>query len=177
MEFGARSTGESRQERLVECDAAPHLPEVGFPEATPQVMAVERTFWEQATAWEKATAAHVFCRQGSSRGERLSRHRHDLVSLDDAGFARNALSDRNIALSVVSQKSMFFREKDEAGTWIDYQAAVMGGLQLVPDGAFHGALAQDYDRMARDGMLLDEGETFQELMRRCADLQTRANEC
>ena len=68
VEFGARSTGEPYEERLTLCDAAPHLPDVSFPEARPLVMAAERTFWE------KATAIHVFCRQQRGRGDRLSRH-------------------------------------------------------------------------------------------------------
>jgi len=36
---------------------------VSFPIASPLVMTVARTFWE------KATAAHVFCRQGRVRGD------------------------------------------------------------------------------------------------------------
>ena len=67
LEFGARSTGEPNEPRPVACDAAPHLPEVSFPSATPQVMRPERTFWE------KATAIHVFCAQGSFRGGAATR--------------------------------------------------------------------------------------------------------
>ena len=169
VEFGARSTGEPREERPVECDAAPYLPEVAFPTARPFVMLAERTFWE------KATAVHVFCRQQRSRGERLSRHWHDLVRLDDAGFADKALADRTLALSVARHKAMFFREKDATERWVDYEAAVIGDLQLVPEGLFHEALADDYGRMVSDGMLLGDEETFEELMLRCADIQYRAN--
>jgi hypothetical protein len=50
LEFGARSTGEPCERRSVHCDAAAHLRSVVFPEATPQVMRAERTFWEKATA-------------------------------------------------------------------------------------------------------------------------------
>ena len=57
VEFGARSSGEPRDERLIECDAAPLIPGVRFPSARAHVMLAERTFWE------KATAIHVFCRQ------------------------------------------------------------------------------------------------------------------
>lgn len=60
LEFGARSTGESCESRLVRCNAAAHLQGVEFPEATPQVMRAERTFWE------RATAIHVFCAHGVS---------------------------------------------------------------------------------------------------------------
>ena len=169
VEFDARSTGEPREARLAECDAAPYLHEVTFPSARPLVMLAERTFWE------KATAAHVFCRQERSRGERLSRHWHDLVRLDDAGYAKEALSNRNIGFSVARHKSMFFREKDAKGAWIDYGEAVSGDLQLVPDGRARDVLADDYDRMLSDGMLLDDEERFNDLMERCADIQERAN--
>ena len=169
VEFGARSTGEPRAEHTVTCDAAPYLPEIVFPVARPLVMAAERTFWA------KATAVHVFCRQQRVRGERLSRHWHDLVRLDDAGIAQKALADRNLAYSVARHKSMFFREKDAAGNWIDYVAAVSGNLQLVPKGAFDKDLAEDYGRMLTDGMFLDDGESFEDLMYRCGELQARAN--
>ena len=169
VEFGARSTGEPHKERHVECDAAPFLTDLSFPSANPLVMLAERTFWE------KATAVHVFCRQQRNRGERLSRHWHDLVRLDDAGFAERSLVDQDLAQSVARHKALFFREKDTTGTWIDYEAAVSGDLQLVPEGSFYEALAEDYGRMVNDGMLLGDEETFDELMRRCEDIQNRAN--
>ena len=169
VEFGARSIGEPRQERLCGCDAASYVPGVAFPSVRPFVMLAERTFWE------KATAVHVYCQQQRSRGERLSRHWYDLVRLDDTGYADNALADRALALSVSRHKSMFFREKDTAGNWVDYEAAVSGGLQLVPDGSAYQVISDDYDRMLSDGMLLDDEEPFDDLMERCADIQRRAN--
>lgn len=156
--FGARSTGEPREERPIECDAAPYIPGEAFPSIRTFLMLAERTFWE------KATAVHVFCRQQRSRGGRLSRHWYDLVRLDDAGLAERSLADRDLALSVVQHKSMFFREKDASGSWIDYEAAVAGELQLVPHGPAYEALADDYGRMLSDGMLLDDEERFEVLM-------------
>ena len=132
-------------------------------------MLAERTFWE------KATAMHVFCRQQRRRGERQSRHWHDVARLDEAGYAGKALADRALALSVARHKAAFFREKDAGGRWIDYGAAVSGELQLVPDGFTRNALAEDYDRMVSDGMLLDDAESFDTLIERCADLEARAN--
>ncbi|MDE2663875.1 MAG: nucleotidyl transferase AbiEii/AbiGii toxin family protein [Gemmatimonadota bacterium] len=171
VEFGARSTGEPRQERRIECDAAEFLPDVRFPSAQPSVMLAERTFWE------KATAIHVFCRRLRQRGTRLSRHWHDLVRLDDAGYAEKALADRALAGSVARHKSLFFRERDTSGGWIDYEAAVSGGLQLCPDGPFREALAADYEQMVRGGMLFDDEEAFEEIINRCADVEERANRC
>ena len=169
VEFGARSIGEPHEERLCECDAASYVPHVAFPSVRPFVMLAERTFWE------KATAVHVFCQQQRSRGERLSRHWYDLVRLDDTGYAEKALVDQALALSVARHKSMFFREKDSTGSWVDYEAAVSGELQLVPHGPAYRVLSDDYGRMLSDGMLFDDEEPFDDLMAKCADIQRRAN--
>jgi len=168
LEFGARSTGEPCEERQITCDAAEHLRDLEFPSATPRVMLPKRTFWE------KATAVHVFCKQGE-QGDRLSRHWHDLVRLDDAGYAEEALADRALANEVAEFKGKFFREKDKDGNWIDYTATVSGALQLVPDAETMKALEADYKKMADDGILLDDAEPFDDLMKRCADLERRAN--
>jgi len=170
VEFGARSTGEPRERRLVECDAARFVPEVSFPTARPSVMLVERTFWE------KATAIHVFCRRARHRGNRLSRHWHDLVRLDDGGYVEKALADRELARAVARHKAIFFREQDVEGDWIDYMAAVTGHLQLIPDRPLYDILAEDYRQMQRSGMLPEDAESFEDMMNRCAGIETRANE-
>ncbi len=169
VEFGARSTGEPHVKRPVVCDAAASLSDLTFPEAHPSVMLAERTFWE------KATAAHVFCRRERHRGERQSRHWHDLACLDEAGIAATALADRSLALSVARHKAVFFVENDASGNRIDYEAAVSGDLQLVPSGSAHALLADDYASMLADGMLVDEYEPFDALMERCAAIEARAN--
>ena len=56
-------------------------------------------------------AMHVFCRQQRRRGSRLSRHWHDAVRLDDAGYADLAIADRPLALSVAHHKSKFFADR------------------------------------------------------------------
>jgi hypothetical protein len=170
LEFGARSTGEPWETRAITCDAAPGVAGVVFPSATARVMRPERTFWE------KATAAHVFCRQGEFRGdERFSRHWHDLVRLDRAGIADAAITDRALALAVAKHKSMFFSEKDSAGVLIDYTVAVSGGLQLVPGGKALTSLSLDYARMLDDGLLPADTEPFEALLKQCQDLEVRAN--
>ena len=91
------------------------------------------------------------------------------------GIAARALADRALALSVARHKAMFFTENDARGGRIDYEAAVLGHLYLVPSGAAHAVLADDYARMLADGMLLDENESFGALMERCAAIEARAN--
>jgi hypothetical protein len=169
LEFGARSTGEPASVRDIACDAAGLVDGIEFPTAKPRVMHAERTFWE------KATAIHVFCLQERLRGERFSRHWHDIVRLDDIGITNSAIAARDLTKSVAQHKSMFFAEKAADRTPIDYEAAVDGGLRLTPSGEGKAALEQDYARMLEDGLLLDEAETFDELLARCEKIQDQAN--
>lgn len=169
LEFGARSTGEPASLRDVICDAAGLVDGVTFPTATPRVMHAERTFWE------KATAIHVFCLQERLRGERFARHWHDIVRLDGSGIAAAASADRDLAQAVARHKSMFFAEKAADGASVDYEAAVNGLLQLVPGGEARTALASDYAQMIEDGLLLEDAESFEVLIERCADIADRVN--
>ena len=170
LEFGARSTGEPCELRSIRCDAAVHLQGVKFPEARPQVMRAERTFWE------KATAIHVFCAQGAFRGgDRFARHWHDVTRLDAAGFADAAIADKALAKAVADHKRMFFAEKGSDGSPIDYHAAISGGLRLVPDDGALVKLANDYRHMVEDGLFLDEVESFDALLQQCHAIQEKAN--
>jgi hypothetical protein len=171
LEFGARSTGEPSATRPITCDAADHVPGVDFPRADAAVMLPERTFWE------KATAIHVYCVGGRFRGgDRFARHWHDVTRLDLAGIAERARSDRALAQAVVENKSAFFAEKTADGQPIDYRVAVQGGLQLVPVDAARAALADDYQRMVEDGLLLDDAEPFDDLLEQCRAIADRVNQ-
>jgi Nucleotidyl transferase AbiEii toxin, Type IV TA system len=168
LEFGARSTGEPAETKSITCDAASHLPQLELPTAAPRIMLPKRTFWE------KATAIHVFCARGIE-GDRISRHWHDLVRLDDKGFAQAAFDDPALAKEVADWKGKFFRTKDRHGNPVDYGDAVSGKLQLVPDEKTIKELEADYKKMADEGILLGEVEPFADVMKRCEALQQRAN--
>lgn len=99
-----------------------------------------------------------------------------VVAIVAFGIEAGALADRNLAQAVARHKSMFFAEKDAERRLIDYDAAVGGGLKLVPAGKGLEALSADYAAMIDDGLLLDEAEAFEKLIERCRDLERRANE-
>lgn len=169
LEFGGRSTGEPASVCDVLCDAVGLVDGVAFPSARPRVMHAERTFWE------KATAIHVYCRQERLRGERFSRHWHDIVSLDRAGIVDVSLKDRALAEVVATHKGMFFLEKDLSGSPIDYMAAVRGALSLVPSGEAFRELEKDYVQMVQDGMLEGDADSFEDLLSHIAEIEQRAN--
>lgn len=171
VEFGARSTGDPCSPKPVTCDAAPHLPTLAFPSATPRVMHPERTFWE------KATAIHVFCAQGEFRGgHRFARHWYDLAHLYRTGFAASASRDRQLRKSVAAHKSIFFAEKRDDGSLIDYDEAVSGRLQLIPtDSQTLNSLADDYRSMANDGLFAAVALPWSDLLHTCRLIEQHVN--
>lgn len=142
---------------------------LGVSNSRPLVIAAERTFWE------KPTAAHVYCPQGKLRGERYARHWYDLVAIAKSAHFEKAMGDRVVAKQVAEHKSMYFAEKDAAGSWVDYFAAVSGELRLIPEGNSLQALADDYDAMLEDGLLSTEQPMFSEILASCNAIQTRVN--
>lgn len=169
LEFGGRATGEPHQRHAVTCDMAPTINEIVFPTAQPLVMDAERTFWE------KATAAHVYCRQGRLRGERYSRHWFDLAAMANSGHAQAAIANRELAYAVAQHKSMFFAEKDAHKNSIDYKAAVSTDIQIVPVGSALAALEKDYVAMLEDGLLSTHQPSFAEVITQCLELQNTIN--
>jgi hypothetical protein len=169
LEFGARSTGEPTEVHQVGCDAAAHLPTLSFPKARPRVMTTARTFWE------KATAAHVYCRQQALKQERFSRHWHDLAAIMKSSHFPVAINNGDIAEMVARHKSLFFKAKDNAGEVISYEDAVRGKLQLVPGGDALSSLKSDYAQMIEAGLFHAEVVEFETLMGNCAEMQERIN--
>jgi hypothetical protein len=170
LEFGARSSGEPSTIVPVRCDMEGMVSGVEFPTAGPRVMNLTRIFWE------KATAAHVYCVQGEKGlSSRFSRHFHDLVRLEETRHLAAALAAQDVADAVAIHKNSFFAEKDANGNRIDYLEAVHGGLKLVPSGSGYEALRTDYLHMIEDGLLADSSETFEDLLRKCSDIQAQLN--
>ncbi len=132
-------------------------------------MSIVRTFWE------KATAGHVFCAQGRIRGERYSRHWHDLAAIARSPHFANIVAGRVVAITVARHKSYFFIEKDRDGQMIDYMAAATGQLSLVPEGEAKADLAQDYAAMLADEVIGGDALSFDELMDVCSELEAAAN--
>lgn len=169
LEFGGRATGEPHQRHAVICDMAPAINGIVFPTAQPLVMAAERTFWE------KATAAHVYCKQGRLRGERYSRHWYDLAAMANSRHAQTAIDDLELARAVAEHKAMFFAEKDAQKNSIDYKAAVSTEIQIIPEGGALEALEKDYIAMLEDGLLATHQPSFAEIISTCAELESLIN--
>lgn len=170
LEFGGRATGEPHQVMPVVCDMDGHIEGVAFPNASPLVMSVARTFWE------KATAAHVYSAQGRIRSERYARHWHDLAAIGRSHYFAGIASDRVVANAVAQHKSFFFVEKDTDGDIINYARAAAGHLKIVPEGEAREALALDYANMLADAVMVGDALPFDQLMQACGDVEKQLND-
>lgn len=173
FEFGGRSSGEHCELRSVHCDGAAHLSGVEFPEATPQVMRAERTFWE------KATAIYVFCAQASFGAMTGAYHWHDVARVDAAGFTDSVIADKaphwHWHRRWPTTRASFSRRRGRMASLVDDHAAVAGGLRLVPEDGALAELAADSQHMVDDGEFLKEVESFDALLRQCRAIQEKAN--
>jgi len=169
MEFGGRATGEPRLTMPVTCDIEGQAEGVSFLSASPRVTSVTRTFWENATA------AHVCCAPGPIRGDRYARHRHDLAANMRSPQIEPAVRDRDVARAVAEHKSHFFSEKDTTGQSVDYFAAVVGSLQVEPEGSAREALAADYAIMPDGQVMVGDALPIKDLIAVCAEVRSRAN--
>lgn len=169
LEFGARSTGEPADMHDIACDSAAAQLDIDLPTAKARVMKAERPLWE------KATAVHTFCRGPKAVGDHLARHWYDIERLDRKKVVDRAMTDPALAGQVADHKGVFFRVKDAGGDWIDYQAAVTGGLQLVPTGDHLAELEADYVVMRDDGLLPEDALDFAQLISRCGEIEAKIN--
>ncbi|MCY1231584.1 Nucleotidyl transferase AbiEii toxin, Type IV TA system [compost metagenome] len=169
LEFGARSTGRPAEEHAIACDAAAAVPGVVFPTTTVQAMAVERTFWE------KATAAHVYTLQQNLKKDRFSRHWHDLHYIYKSKHWPLALKDVELAKKVATHKSFFFKEKDKNSQVIDYAKAVSGQMCMVPSGDALKALEADYKTMQESGITAADAPDFGVIIDSCREMEVAIN--
>lgn len=166
IEFGGRNAIEPSAVHKVVPYIATELPELILPEASAQVLAAARTFWE------KATLMHVECIRKKLDGlERSSRHWTDLSMLADHQIGKDAIVDRNLLLDVMRHKEVFYKTSG-----VSYEACNAGGLLLVPDAEMLKALEKDFDKMVADGMFYGANQPkFQAVIERLTELQKEIN--
>ena len=171
LEFSPCASREQSRPMPIECDLARQYGNLILPEATPNVMAVERTFME------KVSAMHAFCMRGRLRRSRFSRHAYDLAQLEAHGVAAKAIADRPLLEAVGRQLGMFYRQKDRDGNFIDFLDVVDSGrARIVPDAEARNDLELDYRQMIESGFVYGPTKPFGELMEICSRIERLVNE-
>lgn len=166
LEFGGRNVIAPNEDHPLRPYIASVVSDLQYPEATVQVLAPSRTFWE------KATLVHVACNRADPKldSDRQSRHWHDLAVLANHKIGEASLADRALLEHVVEHKSVFFR-----ASYANYEACLSGGLRLIPGTPLLQALGADYEKMITDGMFEGEPPTFDAIIARLAKLEKEIN--
>ncbi len=170
IEFGARNPIEPSEKHIVECDAAPHVPQITFPSSKVDVLSGSRTFWEKATLlhmlWHRPIEK---VREGTA--ERQARHYYDLVCLSKHQQGQAALtSERHLLEKVSKDKETLF-----PASWAKYQDARRGALRLVPGDDLQQYLKADYTKMISSGMFGTQPPTWEIILEELQDLENRIN--
>lgn len=166
IEFGGRNATVPIEVLTVSAYLEGHTGEATLPQATANVLAGTRTFWE------KATLAHVECHRTTTKAkaERLSRHWYDLYKLADHDIGIQALADRGLLADVLKYKSFFFNNR-----YANYDKCLKKELRLIPDGDGLSALRDDYQIMLDKAMIYGDIPTFDQIVERLQKLEAQIN--
>jgi predicted nucleotidyltransferase component of viral defense system len=104
------------------------------------------------------------------RVNRLSRHLYDLEKLMDTVHGMNAIKNMDLYNSIVSH-----REKFNALRGLDYANHTPGNIKILPPETVIKEYQKDYKAMT-NFMIYGEYLSFEKLMNRMNELQTRVNE-
>jgi hypothetical protein len=160
---------------------APDLVSGAGADALPPTRSQERRWTrmirERLAAWVREQAVPEITEQlaRADLNVRVRAERDNLHVAYEPLFDRYGFVQPEILVEFGARSTGEPAENDAAGNRIDYEAAVSGELQLTPDGPARAALADDYNKMLADGMLLDDEAPFEVIMTRCAEIESRAN--
>ena len=118
-----------------------------------------RTLEAERTLIEKALLLHeVLVQRPDGPRRRLARHYFDLYFLHRAGATAKAMARADLYPAVVQQRSIYYRYPG-----VDYDALLIDGFSIIPQGAAREAWHQDYDGMQSD-MFYGEVPAFEEVL-------------
>ena len=161
IEFSSRSPWEPREDRPVVPFVAALSPVIDFePTAVPTVVPT-RTFLE------KVFLLHEEFQKDHPRHRRMSRHFYDLYRLDKAGYAEQAMADRELYDALVEHRRVF-----NAMRGIDYDRHRPECLNIIPSAELLPLWEEDY-RFMQDQFIYGDSPDFPELLRFLQDLQGR----
>ena len=167
VEFGGKNSIDPQTSIQVRTEIAQFLPSVELPEAQVDVLDPKRTFWE------KATLIHVECNRNKlrERFDRLSRHWFDVAKLADHEIGMTAITELFLLKDIVKYKKAFFRSSNAR-----YDDCLNGNLRLYPSNdEMRKKLKEDYGQMIKSGMFREEPPSFENIMERMRELESRIN--
>ncbi len=166
LEFGVRNVTEPAEQHVVKTYISEYTEDITFPEASVDVLALLRTFWE------KATLAHVEYHRPQQRqtADRLSRHWYDLFKMSNDIENLCSEASRDLLGEVVKHKKQFFHYG-----FANYDDCINGNLRIVPRDHFKTVLASDFSAMIKAGMFYQDPPEFEEILEKLHHIEDAIN--
>lgn len=143
-------------------------PDAAFSEPAFEVRAVvpQRTFLEKLFLLHEEFSKP----QETIRVNRMSRHLYDICQIADTPIAEEALSDKELYLSVIDHRRTFIGLKG-----FYYDTLLPQTLSIIPPESIRESWKQDY-RSMQESMIYEESPTFDQLIDRLTTLNRRIND-
>ena len=159
VEFSCRNLLQPRELRPIRPMVSELSPVVGFPETLVPTVVPTRTFLE------KVFLLHEEFQKDYPRHKRMSRHLYDLYRLSEAGYAAEAIADRELYDTLVEHRRTF-----NAIRGIDYDRQRPSDLSILPPKDLLPLWEDDY-RMMCEEFIYGEAPSFKDLMAAISAIQ------
>ncbi len=141
--------------------------EAPFSESAFEVRAVipQRTFLEKLFLLHEEFSKP----QDAIRVNRMSRHLYDICQIADTPLAEQALTDRNLYLSVIKHRRTFIGLRG-----FNYDTLLPQTLNIIPPKEVRESWKQDY-RAMQEAMIYETSPSFEQLIEKLSVLNRRIN--
>ena len=143
-------------------------PDAPFSEPAFEIRAVvpQRTFLEKLFLLHEEFSKE----QENIRVNRMSRHLYDICQIADTPIAEEALSDKDLYLSVIDHRRTFIGLKG-----FNYDMLLPQSLRIIPPETVRESWKLDY-RAMQETMIYEESPSFERLIAKLVALNRRINE-
>lgn len=163
LEIGARSLFEPTAKAKVKSLVSERTTiNTAFADVTITAAVPEKTFLEKAFLLHE-----LFTTSGCHHANRKSRHLYDLMKMMDEPFARKAVNDDKLWQTIHHHRELFTSMRD-----VDYTPDIRQRIVLLPPEGVRKLWEDDYKAM-QESMIYGEHISFEELLHRLEELQTR----
>jgi len=168
IEISSRSLMEPAEKREINSILSVNFPKLDFASNAYLIPSVlpERTFLEKIFLLHEEFSQEA----QKIRVDRLSRHFYDLERLMDTQYGITALQDLGLYKNIISH-----REKFNPLRGLDYNNHTPVKIKIIPPNIILKEYRSDYSTMAKF-MIYGEALTFDRLIKRIFELQSRINE-
>jgi predicted nucleotidyltransferase component of viral defense system len=168
IEVSGRSMNEPLRKVALQSFIDKEFPDASFADSAFDTNSVvpERTFLEKICLLHEEFAKP----QEFMRSERMSRHLYDLVKLNDAGIAENALKHKDLYNSIVEHRRVFVSLKG-----FDYDTLAPKTVKIVPPESIINLWKVDYETM-QETMIYGNSLPFNKLIDKIKQLNEKINQ-